>query len=206
MIREPYFTDRLIRWCSEYWLAGFWTPPRSKASLLAGNRPSAAALGFKNYPRGPYARPEDSHLPDIKRRFDYYVDCYSRCLTRQIAAESTFFSHVRWRGLPVHIQEWCDPPPHGHRLSIDMTPDTWSSTLERDRRIGGLTSLESIPPHELNSPEMGWYALVPMLKREGWEIMDEYVMGRFAKKSCMIDELDLIEGPWPQDVLDALEE
>jgi hypothetical protein len=173
---------------------------------LAGNRPSAASLGFENYPRGPYSRPEDSHLPDNKRRFDYFVDCYSRGLTRAIAAESTFYPHVRWRGLPVEIQEWCDPPPHGRRLNINMYPDSWPSFRQRDQRIAGLPSLEGIPPRELNSPEMGWYALVPMLKREGWEIMDEYVMGRMAKRMCMIDELDLIEGPWPKGVLEALEE
>ncbi len=206
MMRSPFFTDRLMKWHGEYWLAGYWTPPRSKAAILAGNRRSSAELGFHNRPRGPYTRPEDANKPYRERRNDYFVDCYSRGLTRGIAAESIFYPHVRWRGLPVHIQEWCDPPPHGRRLIMNMTPDTWPSVLQRDQRIAGLSSVEGIPAHELNAPEMGWYALVPMLKDEGWDVADEYVMGRWASKACMIDELELIEGPWPKDVLEALEE
>jgi hypothetical protein len=196
----------LFHWRDGFFLAQYGNPAQGPFGVSAGNRASASALGFKNYPRGPYSRPEDSHLPNTQRRLDYFVDFFCHPLTRKIATESTFYKLLRWRGLPVHIQDWCDPPPHGRRLNINMYPDTWPSFVQRDQRIAGLTSLEGIPSHELNSPEIGWYALVPMLRREGWEIMDEYVMGRMAKKMCMIDELELIEGPWPQDVLDALEE
>jgi hypothetical protein len=187
-------------------MACIWDPPQPRVGIQAGNRPSALALGFSRKQRGPYTRPEDENKPHRERRHDYYVDTYGRRLTRAIAAESTFYPHVRWRGLPVEIQEWCDPPPHGRRLNINMYPDSWPSFRQRDQRIAGLTDLEGIPKHELNAPEIGWHAMIPMLKREGWDIMDWYTWGHMAKRMCMIDELELIEGPWPQDVLDALEE
>lgn len=203
---ELKHTWHLMSWRNEYWLVCVWSPPQPRVGVQAGNRPSSLALGFTKKPRGPYTRPEDGEKPHHQRRNDHYVDTYGRRLTRGIAAESIFYPHVRWRGLPVHIQEWCDPPPHGRRLIMNMTPDTWPSVLQRDQRIAGLSSVEGIPAHELNAPEMGWYALVPMLKHEGWDVADEYVMGRWASKACMIDELELIEGPWPKDVLEALEE
>lgn len=59
---------------------------------------------------------------------------------------------------------------------------------------------------EFNASLLTWDAVAGVLQRNGWEITDDYSIGAGAQKPCMIDELELIEGPWPKDVLEALEE
>ncbi len=62
------------------------------------------------------------------------------------------------------------------------------------------------PFPEFNAPTLSWDGVENVLRREGWDITDDYSMGTGAHKPCLIDELELIEGPWPKEVLEALEE
>lgn len=162
----------LMAWRSEYWLVYVSDPPRPITGIDAGNRPASAALGFTNHPRGPYMRPEDADKPYGERRHDYYVDSYVRRLTRQIAAESTFYGEIRWQGWRAEINQWVDPPPHGLRLDICISSDDLNSQFERD----------------------------------GWSVMYERQYIVMAVKAFAVSELQLIEAPWPKDLLDVLEE
>lgn len=196
----------LTKWRDEYWLV--YIPPvfNGLGGLSAGDRPSSVALGFQKHVRGPSLRPEDLHKPPHEQRYDYFNDWYVRPLNRQIMAESTLY-RMQWRGFPVQDPDWTGPTPQGDQLVIRMYPETWPMFKERGKAIEGMPDISKLPVELLNAPEEYYYRVVaPMMREDGWHMYDWRQMGLGGQTAKYIHELELIERPWPQDMIEGIKD
>lgn len=192
----------LAKWRDEYWIVYISVPFSGLGGLSGGDRPSSAALGFTNRPHGPYARFEDQEKPYAEQRRDRYVDSYSRRLNRQMISESTLYL-MRWCGIPETDPKWAGPGPHGDRvaLNIDGLGNGWRLAEAYNALLADEKTVVHPPRVVPKLAEHSWAGL----RAAGWDVLDEWRDGDpQALGFKPIDELELIEIPWPQDMVEGI--
>ena len=102
------------------------------------------------------------------------------------------FGDVRWRGLPLHIQNWPHNAKNDRRIGAIFTLGALPSYRAQEAALAGGAMPLELRREGLERPEEEWARLKPSWEKAGWDVND---YERRAYKVVEIAELELQPRP-----------